>query len=137
MLPQDHFLVSAVVMVPVAMVFPAQNHIGLVGLGLISGVVAALIDLDVIVLIYLKGKEYPSMRLFYNPTKIFTQFKLFMDTFAQSGLLKVAMKTHMVIFFALPVLTYIFFPAYFLPVIVASITHFLCDIPNISRARHV
>jgi len=32
-------------------------------------------------------------------------------------------------------LAYLFLPAYFLPVVVASVTHFLCDIPNLRRLR--
>jgi hypothetical protein len=46
MLPQNHFLISAAAMVPVAMIAP-QSHAGLLNLALISGVVAAAIDLDV------------------------------------------------------------------------------------------
>ena len=135
MLPQNHFLISAVTVIPVAMVFTPHSQIGLLNLALISGLVAAAIDLDAIFLIYLKGKEYSSMRLFYNPIKIFTQFKLFMDTFTDTGLLKIAMISHMIIFFVLPVLAYIFLPAYFLPVIVASVTHFLSDLPNMCRLK--
>ena len=134
MLPQNHFLISAAAMVPVAMVVSPGNA-GLLNQALICGIIAAAIDLDVIFLIYLKGKEYPSMRLFYNPIKIFTHFKLFMDTLTDTGLLKTAMISHMVIFFTLPVLTYVFCPAYFLPVIVASSTHFLSDLPNMFRLR--
>ena len=121
-------------MVPVAMVASPSN-VGLLNQALICGIIAAAIDLDVIFLIYLKGKEYPSMRLFYNPIKIFTRFKLFMNTLADTGLLKTAMKSHMVIFFVLPILTYIFWPAYFLPAVVASVTHFLCDLPNMRRLK--
>ena len=121
-------------MIPVAMIAP-QSHVGLLNLVLISGAVSAAIDLDVIFLIYLRGKKYPAMHLFYNPIKIFTHFKLFMDTFTDSGLLRIAMMSHMVIFFALPVLAYVFWPDYFLPVIVASVTHFLCDLPSMRRLK--
>jgi len=131
MLPQNHFVISAVAMVPVAAVASSQNIPQAVGWVVLAGAVSAAIDLDVLALIYLKGKEFPALRLFYNPLNLFTRFKLFMETLIGTGQLKTAMKSHFVTFFALPVITWTFWPAYFLPITVAVLTHLLSDIPNI------
>jgi hypothetical protein len=131
MLPQNHFVISSIAMIPVAAVISPQNIPQAAGWVVLAGAVSAAIDLDVLALIYLKGKDYPAFRLFYNPLNLFTKFKLFMETLVGTGMIKVAMKSHFTTFILLPILTWFFWPAYFLPIFVAVITHLLSDIPNI------
>jgi hypothetical protein len=131
MLPQKHFVISSVAMIPVAAVASSQNIPQAVEWIVLAGVVSAAIDLDVLALIYVEGKDYPALRIFYNPLNLFTKFKLFMKTLVDTGLIKTAMKSHFTTFIALPLLTWLLSPAYLLPVSVAVFTHFLSDIPNI------
>ncbi len=100
----------------------------------VAGTVSAAIDLDVVTLILLNASRHPPLRRFLNPLNIFTQFKLFMQTITETGLLKTAMKSHIAIFFLLVILTRLFWPAWLLPVTVAVVTHLLSDIPNIRKA---
>lgn len=135
MLPQNHFLISGVLAVPVAAIAYPQNYGAIVGCAVVAGGISAAIDLDVVVWIYLKGKVFPALRLFYNPLNLFTQFKLFMKTLTETGVLRLAMASHMTIFVLLLVCGYFFLPAYFLPTAIAVVTHFLSDIPNMGRMR--
>jgi hypothetical protein len=131
MLPQNHFVISSVAMIPVAAVVSSQNIPQAAGWVLLAGAVSAAIDLDVLALIYLAGEKHPGFRLFYNPLNLFTKFKLFMETLVGTGQLKTAMKSHFTTFILLPVLAWFLWPAYFLPIAVAVVTHLLSDIPNI------
>ena len=131
MLPQNHFVISSVAMIPVAAVVCSQNVPQAVEWIVLAGVISAAIDLDVLAMIYAKGNEYPAFRQFYNPLNLFTKFKLFMKTLVGTGQLKTVMKSHFTTFIALPLLTWLLSPEYLLPVAVAVVTHLLSDIPNI------
>ncbi len=127
-------MISALAAVPVAAVAYPQNYPAIASCALIAGAVSAAIDIDVVFWVAIKGVSIPSFRRFYNPIRIFTEFKLFMQTLTDTGVIKLAMISHIAIFLALPFLAYRFWPAYLLPISIAVVTHFLSDIPNIRLA---
>ena len=127
-------MISALSAVPVAAFVYPQNYPAIAGCALIAGAVSAAIDPDVVFWVFIKGITIPSFRRFYNPIKIFTEFKLFMQTLTDTGVIKLAMASHILIFLGLPFLAYRFWPAYLLPISIAVVTHFLSDIPNIRLA---
>jgi hypothetical protein len=127
-------MISALAAVPVAAVAYPQNYPAIATCALITGAVSAAIDIDVVFWVAVKGVSIPSFRRFYNPIRIFTEFKLFMRTLTDTGVIRSAMASHITIFLVLPFVAYHFWPAYFLPISIAVVTHFLSDIPNIRLA---
>lgn len=131
MLPQKHFLISALGIVPVALVFfPELTLAGVVLWVFFGGLWAAAIDTDIVVLTFLKSKEDDRLKPFRNMWEINRNFSLFMDTTYETGILKIAMQTHLLLSALFILVVYLFSNAYFVPVALGVVLHLVSDIPN-------
>ena len=126
MLPHQHFLIAAAAAAPFSLHHPEWI--------LVSGLVSAAVDTDVVVLVYLNAGKHESLRQFVNPINIFRWFGLFMQAISDTGILKTAMKTHIAVSAAVIAVSFIFFKGLLLPVSIGVVSHILSDIPNISKA---
>ena len=134
MLPQHHFLISALVLTPVALVF--YPELTLIGVGpwiLYGGLLSAAVDIDVVALTFLKSKGDDRLKRFRNPLEINRNFKLFMDTLFETGLLRIAIKTHFILSAFIILIFYLSSSQYFIPVLLGVASHLASDIPNIQR----
>jgi len=134
MLPQKHFLIAALVIVPAAFVFfPDLTFVG-VGLWVLcGGLLSAAIDFDVMALVFLKSKEEDRLKLFRNPFEINRNFSHFMDTIYDTGVLKVAMTTHLALAAVFISIVYFTSISYFIPAALGGVSHLVSDIPNYKR----
>ncbi len=134
MLPQKHFLVSALVIVPVAIVFfPGLTLAGIGMWVLYGGLLSAAVDLDVSILIFLKSKEEDRLKPFRTPLEINRNFDKFMETIYETGVLKIAMYTHLLLAALFILGFYLSSSAYFVPVALGVAFHLVSDIPNYRR----
>lgn len=134
MLPQNHFVVAAVITLVVALVaFPGMQWVTIALWVLVSGLVAALIDLDVIVLVRVASKEDERLRPYNDISRVSKDFKGFMDTLTETGVLKRALVTHFTSSIIVTVLAYVLVPSYFYPVLIGTVSHLATDVPYIGR----
>jgi len=132
MLPHHHFLISVIITIPISIFFfPLLSVIEILLWVLISGFVSILIDMDIIILINIKKDD--RLNQFKNPKMIFKEFKLFMDTIDETGVLKTAMITHIIISLSFIVIFYLFINILFIPCLLGVISHIASDVPNINR----
>ena len=96
MLPHHHFAISAAATIPVALLTQQPTTAaGLVTWAAAGGIVSALMDLDVVVLLNLRARSEPALRPFRDPRRIFTGFDELMDLLSSTGVLRVALVTHL------------------------------------------
>ena len=132
MLPHHHFLISVIIIIPISIIFfPLLSVIEILLWVLISGFVSILIDMDIIILVNIKRDN--RINQFKNPKMIFKEFKLFMDTIDETGVLKTAMITHIIISLSFIVLFFLFINTLFIPCLLGVISHIASDVPNINR----
>ncbi|MFA5116901.1 MAG: hypothetical protein WC486_06450 [Candidatus Omnitrophota bacterium] len=134
MLPDKHFLIAGLVIAPVAVVLPEQRSVlGVTQWVLAGGLASVAVDLDVIALVLARSGKEERLKQFRNPVQIQRKFNLFMDTIAETGILKTAMKTHFIISAVLILLSYCFLRPYFLPVTLGVVSHLLSDAPHLRK----
>lgn len=134
MLPQNHFAIAALVIAPLTLIFFPEKVVVEVGLWvLIGGLLSATIDLDIITLVRLKSKSENRLKPFTDPREIFRKFDLFMDTIYETGVLAIAMKTHVIFSTFIMILFYLSWRSYFMPVALGVGSHLASDIPNFKR----
>jgi len=134
MLPQNHFAIAALVITPITLIYFPEKGVAGAGLwALVGGLVSATIDLDVIALVRLKSKDEDRLKPFKDPRDIFRKFDLFMDTIYETGVLAIAMKTHLIFSAIITILFYLSWSSYFIPVMLGVGSHLISDIPNIRR----
>ena len=132
MLPHHHLLISVIIIIPISIFFfPLLSIIEILLWVLISGFVSILIDLDIIILINVKRDN--RLNQFKNPKMIFKEFKLFMDTIDETGVLKIAMITHIIISLSFIAFFFLFINILFIPCLLGVISHIASDVPNIIR----
>ncbi len=131
MLPHNHFIISGLAAVPAAALLSPEKPV--VEWALISGFLSAAVDYDVYILVLLKSVKEDKLKPFRNPLEIFRKYKLFMDTIAETGVLRIGLKTHLIIPALIVLLSYFFANAYFIPAAVGVVTHIISDIPNLWR----
>jgi hypothetical protein len=134
MLPQNHFAVAAVVtLVVVVLFYPDLDLVDTIIWIVVAGVVAALIDLDVIVLVRMKAKEDPELEQWASPMKVTKDFPEFLATLERKGLLRIVKWTHLGIAVVASVVGYLLSPALFIPIFLGAWSHLATDVPYIRR----
>jgi len=135
MLPHNHFLIAGAVIAPAAMALsPELPPREIVEWTLIGGILSAAIDLDVVAIIMLRSRKEQRLRQFRSLFAIYRHFGLFMDTIAETGVLRTAMITHISLAVMLLLACALLSPHYLVPVALAVLSHIASDIPNVIRA---
>ncbi|HMK48594.1 MAG TPA: hypothetical protein VK435_00955 [Thermodesulfovibrionales bacterium] len=134
MLPHNHFLIAALAITPVAVIFPNdRSFTGIAEWVVAGGLLSAAIDLDIFVLVLLKSRDHENLKRFRNPLEIYRSFRLFMETIDETGVLRTGMMTHYVLSFLILVLCYFHLAGYFIPVALGVVTHLLSDMPKLKK----
>lgn len=134
MLPNDHFLIAGLVIMPVTIIlFPEKSAAEIGRYVLAGGLLSAAVDLDICVLVWLKAKKENQLKPFRNPLEIYRNFNAFMKVITETGVLRTGLKTHLLLSAFVVFMVYFFWNAYLVPVTLGIVTHLLSDIPNIRR----
>ncbi|UCC92491.1 MAG: hypothetical protein JSW25_07420 [Thermoplasmata archaeon] len=134
MLPQNHFAVAAVVtLVAVVLFYPDLDLVDTLVWIVVAGVVAAIIDLDVIILVRLKAKEDPELEQWANPMEATKDFPEFLATLYRKGLFRIIQWTHLGIAIVATMIGYLWLPDYFIPIFIGAWSHIVSDVPYVSR----
>lgn len=134
MLPHSHFIIAALVIIPVEIIlFPENSAIQILKLTIVGGFLSAAIDLDVFTTTFLKSRSVEKLKAFRNPVEIYRKFESFMDTISETGVLKIGLKTHIISSTILAFIFYFYANNYFVPALLGILSHLISDIKNIRR----
>ncbi len=134
MLPHHHFIIAAVTTILALLVFyPGTSVITIVSWIFISGLSAIFIDWDALVFTFVKSKSEKKLRVYRNPVNIFKNFKDYMNTLHETGLMTTLVKTHLVTSGILLFVVPYFLPALETPITIGVVTHLFSDIPNLNK----
>jgi hypothetical protein len=98
-----------------------------------AGIVAFVIDLDIIVMVAVGARKDKRLRPYNSIQKVARDFRGFIDTLYETGLLKKAMLTHLAVSILLIVVTFFVSSFFIVPVVVGVVTHLATDIPHVKR----
>jgi hypothetical protein len=136
MLPQNHFAVAAmVILVAVVLFYPDQDLKDTVVWVLAAGIVAALIDLDVIILVRIKAKDDPELEPWANPMEATKDLTAFLVLLHKKGLLRIVKWTHLTSALVASLVGYFLLPSLFIPIFLGAWSHLATDVPYLWRIR--
>ena len=136
MLPQNHFVVAAVVtLVTIVLFYPDIDLVMAVVWMLVSGGVAAVIDLDVIILVRRKAKDDPELEPWVSPLEVAKDMKEFLVLLQRKGILSTIKITHLASAIAATVLGYMLVPSLFIPFTLGAWSHMATDVPLLRSIR--
>lgn len=134
MLPQNHFAVAAVVtLVAVVLFYPDLDPTDTLVWIVVAGIVAALIDMDVIILVRMKAKDDPELEPWANPVAVTKDFPEFLMTLHRKGLLGTIKWTHLTQAVVASLVGYFVLPSLFIPIFLGAWTHMATDVPYLRR----
>ncbi len=134
MLPHNHFVIAGLVIVSAALLlFPGMALVDVFSWALFGGFLSAAIDIDVYALVILKSRSDSRLKMFVNPFEIYRNFGLFMDLIFETGLWRAVLITHLAFSAIIVFLFYFYGDAYFVPAVLAVVTHLVSDLPNLRR----
>jgi hypothetical protein len=136
MLPQNHFLVAVVVtLVAVVLFYPDLDWVDALVWILVAGIVAAIIDLDVMIYVRMKAKDDPELRPWVNPAAVSKDLKTFLVLLSRKGLLSTIKYTHVASAVFASLIGYFALPSLFIPIVIGAWSHLMTDIPYLNEIR--
>ena len=133
MLPHNHFIVSTLTVAPVAVVYSGNVETVFLWV-LVGGLVSLVMDLDVIILVFLRSGAEKRLQPYRNPLLIFRDFDRFMTVLQETGVRDTVLKTHFMTSAVIPPVFYFLWPAVIIPVALGVISHLLTDLADIHRS---
>lgn len=134
MLPQNHFVLAAVVtLVAVVLFYPDLDLSGTVVWVLAAGIVAALIDLDVMILVRIKAKDDPELEPWADPREVTKDLTAFLVLLHRKGLLRVVKWTHLASAVVASLVGFFLLPSLFIPIFIGAWSHLATDVPYLWR----
>ncbi len=101
----------------------------------LAGMVAALIDLDVMFIVKRASKDDPELEHWTHYSSISGDFNGFLKALSRKGLLRTVAVTHITSAVLVTVLAYLLAPAYAVPVAIGAWSHLATDVPYIWKFR--
>jgi len=133
MLPHNHFIVSTLTIAPVAIVYAGKIEVVFLWV-LVGGLVSIVMDLDVIILVFLRSRTEKRLQPYRNPVLIFREFDRFMTVLQETGVRDTVLKTHFMSAAVIPPIFYFLWPAVTIPVALGVLSHLLGDLADINRS---
>jgi hypothetical protein len=133
MLPHNHFIVSTLTIGPVAIVYTGNVETVLLWV-VVGGLVSMVMDLDVVVLVFLRSNEEKRLQPYRNPLLIYKDFDRFMIVLQETGVRDTVLKTHFMTSALIPPIFYFLWPAVIIPVALEVISHLLTDLADIHKS---
>ena len=132
MMPQNHFLVAAVItVVAIVSLYPDLDLPEAALWVVVSGVVAAVIDLDVILLVRWKAKDDPELRPYTDIRVVARDLRAMLRLLHQKGLLVKIAVPHLISATIMTMAAYFIAPSYFIPVVIGAWSHIVSDVPYV------
>jgi hypothetical protein len=136
MLPQNHFAVAAVVTAVVALVlFPGMDWTIVALWVVVSGAVAAVIDLDVIVITKRAARTDPELVPWSDPMVATKDLKAFLVVLSRKGILSRVKWTHLGTGVVATLVAYFLVPSLLIPVAIGAWSHLATDVPYLMVIR--
>lgn len=136
MLPQNHLVIAIIVIIPAALIlFPGLSLFQLLLWVVLGGAVAALIDMDIIIIVFQRAKKDERLRPYTNIRSVSKDFKGFVDTITETGVLRIGLMTHVLVSVTVIVLFHLFLSDLLFPVVIGVVTHLVTDVPYIGKLR--
>ena len=129
MLPQNHFVVAAgVTLVAVILFYPDLDRWDALIWMVAAGIVAALIDLDVILLVRRRARDDPELEHWKSPLAVTRDFPEFLMMLKRKGLLRTVAWTHLASAVAATLVGYLLLPSLFIPIAIGAWSHLATDV---------
>ena len=136
MLPQNHFVVAAVLTLVAALVlFPGMAWTLVTLWVVVSGAVAAVIDLDVIVITKRAARKDPELEPWSDPLVATKDLKAFLVLLSRKGILSTVKWTHLASGVVATTVSYLLVPDLLVPVAIGAWSHLATDIPYLWTIR--
>jgi hypothetical protein len=136
MLPQNHFAVAAVVtLVTIVLFYPDLDLVTTIVWMLVSGVVAAVIDLDVIMIVRRRAKDDRELEPWANPMEVVKDFTGFLVLLERKGILSTVKMTHLLSGIIFTVAGFVVLPSLFIPITLGAWSHLATDVPLLRKIR--
>ena len=132
MLPHNHFIVSTLTIGPVAIVYSGNVETVFLWV-MVGGLVSMAMDLDVLILVYLRSGAEKRLKPYRNPLLIFKDFDRFMVVLQETGVRDTVLKSHFMTSALIPPIFYFLWPAVIIPVALAVISHLLTDLADFHK----
>jgi hypothetical protein len=132
MMPQNHFLVAAIITVLFIMMYhPELDRAEATTWVLVAGLVAALIDVDVILMVRLKARTDPELRPYTDMRVVAKDLQAMLSLLHWKGLLVKVAVPHVISASLLTVASYFLAPSIFIPVFLGAWSHLVSDVPYV------
>jgi hypothetical protein len=136
MMPRYHFIIAAVITAVYAYVTRScECYYQFGGWALLSGGVAALMDMDVILITRQAAKKDPDLEPFVNPKEATRDLTEFLVLLYHKGLLVRVGATHLTTAVVVTVIAYFLAPEWFIPVAIGAWSHLASDVPYLWRIK--
>ncbi len=148
MLPQNHFMVAAVVTAAVIYGYypemiedllndPSSGIWPWLGWVVLAGTVAALIDLDVIILTRRAARTDPERVPWSDPMVATKDLEAFLVVIYRKGLFRIVALTHLASGVLVTVMAFLLAPFLLVPVAIGAWSHLATDLPYIWKIRRL
>ena len=130
MMPHKHFIVSTIFVVLIVWLFFPSLSYAQIGIWiLIAGLFAILVDMDSAFLLY--ASKDKKLKPFRNYFYLNSHFNQFMKLISDNGIMKTALRTHIIFSAICIAIAYLFIHTYLIPITIGVLSHLLSDIPNL------
>jgi hypothetical protein len=130
MMPQSHFVVAVLVTTLAIILFYPDMVLVDAGIWcLVSGIVAAIIDLDVILITRRAARTDPELAPFASPMEATKDLKAFLVLIYRKGLFDTVKWTHLGFGVVVTLLAYILAESLLVPVAIGAWSHLATDVP--------
>ncbi|MDP1696027.1 MAG: hypothetical protein Q8L29_03875 [archaeon] len=132
MMPHKHFIISMIFVILIALFFfPPLPYIQIFLWIVLAGIFSIIVDLDSIILLYRSNDK--KLKPFKDYSYLNSHFSQFMKIISDNGIMKTALRTHVILSAVYLALAYLFINPYFIPISIGILSHLLSDIPNLKH----
>ena len=124
MLPHKHFLIAGGLAAIAAFFFQTSLFEGVVWV-VIAGIVSVLIDIDAVVAVNVSKQLREE---FSNPLDMFRKYEGLLEELKGTGIINILMVTHVILSAAALIVTFVYFEAYLVSVLIGVFSHLLVDV---------
>ncbi len=132
MMPQSHFVVAAIVtVVAVILFYPDLGLAEATAWVVIAGVLAAAIDVDVILMVRWRARTDPDLRPYTDMRVVAKDLRAMLRLLHRKGLLVKVAIPHLASGIVLTVASFHLVPSLFVPVFLGAWSHLVSDVPYV------
>ena len=132
MMPHSHFVVAALVtVVAIILFYPDVDQTEAALWVVVAGIVAAVIDVDVILMVRSRARTDPDLRPYTDMRVVAKDLRAMLRLLHRKGLLVKVAIPHVTSATVLTVAAYLLAPPLFVPVFLGAWSHVVSDVPYV------